>query len=111
MGGAVHWETRPKGRAGRVGVLKAKACQESVDVGRLAEVDGDVAGGVTLPVECDAKVVANHPHEVDLGFGGKKTLKFCFDLIGRGVIDEVVDKVGKVEGWVPWDDFTGEDTG
>ena len=74
-------------------------------------MDGNVAGGVALPVECDAKVVANHPHEVDLGFGGKKTLKFCFDLVGRGVVDEVVDKVGKVEGWVPWDDFTGEDTG
>ena len=110
VGGAVYWETRPKWRAARVGILKAKACQESVYVGGLAEVNSDVARGVALPVEGNPEVMADHAHEVDLSLGGKKTFKFGFDFVGRGVVDKVVHKVGKVEG-VPWEDLTREDTG
>ena len=95
---AVHWETRPERCTGRVGILKAKACQESVYVGGLAEVNSDVARGVALPVEGNLEVIADHAHEVDLSLGGKKTFKFGFDFVGRGVVDKVVHKVGKVEG-------------
>ena len=65
---------------------------------------------VTLPVEGDAKVVADHAHEVDFSVGGKKALKFGLNSVRGRVVDKVICKVCKVEGWVAGKYLTREDT-